>query len=267
MSSARCFPPALSPDESPATGVTDGGVPPPSEGCCSAAATIPAPDTVATGAAAMLSARTACTVSPSSACGAAACPGAGAPAGGDRGVPGAGAPAGPVSAASSTPSPVRMVGSPTALLPRTAVIAISAPAATATPCDDRAPASARSRARGTSGRSRACAARRPSRRSSEPTETGPSGGASVEAIRGDTRVRPCRGAAADATGDAFRRGAGSGPSLSTRPGPRPRHAAPAAILAPGTRRCAPDVRDLPLDAHRWAIRPSVVVPTAVPDSQ
>ena len=115
-----------------------------------------------------------------------------------RGSAGGGTAAGPASAASSTPTPEMIAPSPRALLPSTVVTASSAPAATAARwVDVRAPASRRSRARGTSGRSTACAARRPSRRSREPTETRPSGSGSGDAMTGRTREGRVRGRAGE----------------------------------------------------------------------
>ena len=122
------------------------------------------------------------------------------------------------------------------------------------PCG-RAPASARSRARGTAavpGRRRAAALPTQQRADGD----GPSGAHRWRRSRrtrgyghpGERRQMP------RATPFAGERAAARRCLLDQVLGRDTRAAA--AILAPGTTRCAPDVRDLPLDARRWAIRPT-----------
>ena len=177
----------------------------------SAWVTIPAPDTGSTPA------------PPASVANAAAAGGTAAASGGGASLAAAGAgmtavprPSGGTPTVWSAVLTVLWLTSPRALVPMTALRASSAPAVRAMPWAVPPDSSLRtSRARGTTGRSRAWEARRPSRRSRAPTEIGPSYETwGRETGRSDERWS--RGAGAGATGSrpfAGERDAGPGACL------------------------------------------------------
>ena len=186
-------------------------------GGVSAWATIPAPDAGSTPA------------PPASVANAAAAGGTAAASGGGASLAAAGAgmtavprPSGGTPTVWSAVLTVLWLTSPRALVPMTALRASSAPAVTAMPWAVPPDSSLRtSRARGTTGRSRAWEARRPSRRSRAPTEMGPSyetwGYETWGREPGRSDERSSRGAGAGATGSrpfAGERGCGAG-RLST----------------------------------------------------